>query len=146
MQLRLLAELTSAVTPAILCPITECNDNEQEEYAHSSPPREPAAWCEAGASAGAEWPWELRSESPTEKRKRKTMSYGFIVLRSAFIVLSVVAAGDATVIRAQGIRRLRLVPGECAGFTWAGEQGWHREIMLSSLRPIRGRGVFDSEG
>jgi hypothetical protein len=63
LQLRLLAELTSAVTPAILCPITECNDNEQEEYAHVWLPREPAVWCEAGASAGAEWPWELRSET-----------------------------------------------------------------------------------
>ena len=62
LQLRLLAELTSAVTPAILCPITECNDNEQEEYAHSLLLREPAVWCEAGASAHAEWPWELRSE------------------------------------------------------------------------------------
>ena len=39
------------------------NDDEQEEYAHSSPPSEPAAWCEAGASAGAEWAWELRSET-----------------------------------------------------------------------------------
>jgi hypothetical protein len=63
LQLRPSTELTSGFLPAILCPITECNDNEQEEYAHSSPLREPAVWCEAGASAGAEWPWELRSES-----------------------------------------------------------------------------------
>jgi hypothetical protein len=63
LQLRLLTELTSLKSPAILCPITERNDNEQEEYAHSSLLREPAVWCEAGASAGAEWPWELRSES-----------------------------------------------------------------------------------
>jgi hypothetical protein len=59
---KLSTELTLAFAPAILCPITERNDNEQEEYAHSSLLREPAVWCEAGASAGAEWPWELRSE------------------------------------------------------------------------------------
>ena len=61
--LRLSTELTSAALPAILCSITERNDNEQEEYAHLLLLREPAVWCEAGASAGAEWPWELRSES-----------------------------------------------------------------------------------
>src|SRR5436190_17103375 len=68
LQLRLSAELTLAGLPAILCAITERNDDEQEEYAHSSPHREPAVWCEAGASAGAEWPWELRSESPNDER------------------------------------------------------------------------------
>ena len=39
------------------------NDDEQEEYAVSTPPREPADWCEAGASVAAEWAWELQSES-----------------------------------------------------------------------------------
>ena len=61
-RLGLSTELTSAISPDILWPIEETNDDEQEEYAHSSPPREPAAWCEAGASAGAEWPWESQSE------------------------------------------------------------------------------------
>jgi hypothetical protein len=44
------------------CPIEEYNDDEQEEYAVSTPPREPADWCEAGASAVAEWTWELQSQ------------------------------------------------------------------------------------
>jgi len=44
-------------------------DDEQEEYTHSSLHREPAVWCEAGASTGVEWPWELRSESPNDERQ-----------------------------------------------------------------------------
>jgi len=75
-KLRLLAELTLAGRPAILCPITECNDNEQEEYAHLSLLREPAVWCEAGASAGAEWFWELRSE-PREGKREKVKGKSF---------------------------------------------------------------------
>jgi len=55
--------LTIAIPAAILTAIKDTNDDEQEEYAHSPPPREPAVWCEAGASAGAEWSWELRSET-----------------------------------------------------------------------------------
>jgi hypothetical protein len=38
------------------------NDDEQEEYAVSTPPREPANRCEAGASVAAEWAWELQSQ------------------------------------------------------------------------------------
>jgi hypothetical protein len=70
LQLRLSTELTVVLLPAILCAITERNDNEQEEYAHMWLPRELAVWCEAGVSAGAEWPWELRSEPREVKGKR----------------------------------------------------------------------------
>jgi hypothetical protein len=62
--------LTFAARPAILCQIAIANDDEQEEYAVSTPPREPAARCEAGASVDAEWAWELRNE-PKAKGKRQ---------------------------------------------------------------------------